>query len=310
MKNNPFSYSDDNKRYHTWNYYLKNKFLKKVFKVPLNAGFTCPNRDGSKSSHGCTFCSSVGSGEFAGKDGEDLLLQYQNGKKMMQKKWPDAYTIPYFQSYTNTYGTLEKIKSCLDPFLVMDEVVAIAIATRADCLSDECIAYLSDCSNKKEIWLELGLQSVHDVTANAINRAHSYRDFTDTIERLKATPLKICVHIMNGLPNETPAMMLETVIEVAKLPIHAVKIHMLHVLKDTAIAKQYPFDLLSQEEYVNLVVKQLEHLPKEVLIQRLTGDGVKEQLIAPLWTTKKTITINEIDKLMAKLNTYQGKAYE
>ncbi len=311
MKNtNPFIYSDDNKRYHTWNYYLKHRFLSKVYKVPLNAGFTCPNRDGLKSTGGCTFCSAAGSGEFAGKTGEDLLLQYKNGKIMMEKKWPNSLTIPYLQSYTNTYGPLSKVKEAIEPFLNIDEVVAISIATRADCLSDECIEYLNHCSNKKEIWIELGLQSIHEETALLTNRGHTYQEFLNTIKKLENTSIKICVHIMNGLPNETPIMMIETVKALATLPIHAVKIHMLHVIKNTKLAESFPFQLLSQDEYVELVIKQLELLPKNIIIQRLTGDGVLDDLIAPIWTTKKTITLNEIDKKMALYNTWHGKHYE
>lgn len=305
---NPFPFSDDNKRYHTWNYYLQHRFGHKCYKVPLNAGFTCPNRDGFKAVGGCTFCSALGSGEFAGKADEDLLVQYQNGCTMMERKWPYAKTIPYFQSFTNTYGPLKKIKACIQPFLNREEVVAIAIATRADCITDECIAYLNECAQIKEIWIELGLQSIHDATALAINRAHTFQDFLDTLERLRHTQLKVCVHLMNGLPHETIEMMIESAEVLGQLPIHAVKIHMLHLIKGTTMAKE-SFPLLSQAEYVDLVVRQLEVLHPSMIIQRLTGDGLVEQLIGPDWTIKKTIVLNEIDKRMAKLNTWQGKAY-
>lgn len=305
---NPFPFSDDNKRYKTWNYYLQHRFGHKCYKVPLNAGFTCPNRDGTKASGGCTFCSALGSGEFAGHSDEDLLVQYHNGCVMMERKWPNAKTIPYFQSFTNTYGPLEKIKACIEPFLQREEVVAIAIATRADCLSEECLHYLNECALTKEIWIELGLQSIHDTTALAINRAHTYQDFLNAVERLRHTRLKVCVHLMNGLPNETPAMMLQSAEAIGKLPIHAVKIHMLHLIHGTAMAKE-SFPLLTQEEYVDLVVRQLEVLNPDIILQRLTGDGIVDQLIGPSWTIKKTIVLNEIDKRMVKLNTWQGKAY-
>jgi len=308
-KNNPFPYSSDNKRYKTWNWYLKNTFFSKVAKIPLNGGFTCPNRDGSKAFGGCTFCSAKGSGEFAGEIGEDYITQYEKGRKMMDHKWPNALTIPYFQAFTNTYGPLDKVKDCVEPFLEKEEVVAIALATRADCLSDECIAYLNECTKKKEIWVELGLQSIYDETAKTINRAHTYADFLDAIQRLNHTSIKICVHLMNGLPNETQEMMIESAKAVGKLPIHALKIHMLHLIKGTKMAEQN-FPLLTQEEYVNTVVKQLEVISPEIILQRLTGDGVEDQLIGPLWTKKKTIVLNEIDKLMVKQDTWQGKYYE
>lgn len=306
---NPFPYSLDNKRYQTWNWYLQTQFKQKTAKIPLNAGFSCPNRDGTKAYGGCTFCSAKGSGDFAGSPHEDLEIQYENGRKMMERKWPNCLTIPYFQAYTNTYGPLSKIKHCISPFLEKEEVVAIALGTRADCLSDECIAFLNECTKKKEIWIELGLQSIFDKTAQHINRAHTYQEFKDTVKRLSHTQIKICVHLMNGLPNETSEMMLETAKQVAQLPIHAVKIHMLHLIKGTKMAEE-SFPLLTMEEYVDITVKQLEVLPSHFIIQRLTGDGVAEDLIGPEWTKKKTIVLNEIDKRMVALDTWQGKYYE
>lgn len=308
--NNPFPYSNDNKRYQTWNWYLRHRFGSKVYKVPLNAGFTCPNRDGSKAYGGCSFCSAAGSGEFAGDKEEALLVQYERGCRMMERKWPNAKTIPYFQSFTNTYGPLEKIQCCVTPFLNREEVVAVALATRADCLSDECIDWLNQCTQKKEIWIELGLQSIHDTTAQAINRAHTYQDFLNAVSRLSKTNIKICVHLMNGLPLETKSMMLESARAIGRLPIDGLKIHMLHLIEGTAMAKQAPFPLLTKEEYVDVVVQQLEVLSPHIIIQRLTGDGVADQMIGPLWTLKKTIVLNDIDKRMAALNTWQGKAYE
>lgn len=305
---NPFINSNDNKRYFTWNYYLKCKFNSKVFKVPLNAGFTCPNRDGSKGTGGCSFCSSKGSGDYC-FDSNSLLHQYNEGILMMQKKWDTNKTIPYFQSYTNTYGSLNKIKQCIEPFINKEEVVAIAIATRADCLSDECIEYLNSLTDKKEIWLELGLQTIHDKTAIFLNRCHTYKEFINCINKLVKTNLKICVHIMNSLPYETSEMMIQTAKEVGSLPIHAVKIHMLHLINGSKLANDYiinPFHLLSIEEYVDIVIKQLEYIPSNIIIQRLTGDGVKEDLVAPLWTLNKTNVLNNIDKRMYLSNTYQG----
>ncbi|MFV0479679.1 MAG: TIGR01212 family radical SAM protein [Anaerorhabdus sp.] len=305
---NTFQYTNDNKRYHTWNYYLRNHFGSKVFKVPLDAGFTCPNRDGHCGTGGCTFCSERGSGDFIFKS-SSLLEQYNQGKLMMEKKWPDAKTIPYFQSYTNTYGTLDKIEQCLSPFLDHAEVVAIAIGTRADCLEDEKLEFLNKCSDKKEIWIELGLQSVHDETAKKINRGHDFSVLKDCVQRIQSTNCKICLHIINGLPGESADMMLETIKKVNELKVDAVKIHMLHLINGSTLTQQYlavPFPILSQEEYVDIVCKQLQLLHPSIIVQRLTGDAKKEDLIAPLWTIKKTITINEIDKQMARKNWTQG----
>lgn len=308
-KINPFPYSDDNKRYHTFNYYLKHRFHEKVFKVPLNAGFTCPNRDGKCGIGGCTFCSALGSGDYAGNVKDDLMTQFDQGFQMMAHKWPQGKAMAYFQAYTNTYGPLSKIKQCVDPFMEKEDVLAIAIATRADCLEDEVIEYLDECAKKKEIWLEIGLQSIYNETADRIHRGHTFECFLDAIHRIAPTHIKICVHLMNSLPYETKEMMIESAKVVGQLPIHAVKIHMLHLIKNTKMAQEYekdPFPLLSMEEYVEVVVEQLQVLPKHIIIQRLTGDGVMEDLIAPLWTLKKVCVLNEIDKYMAKNDLIQG----
>ena len=311
--NNPFPYSDDNKRYHTWNYYLKHTFHSKVFKVALNANFSCPNRDGTCGVGGCTFCGSLGSGEYAGDIHEDLMTQLEEGRKLMLKKWPNGKAIAYFQAYTNTYADLDVLKETFDPFMKREDLEAISIATRADCLEDDKIDYLNSLTAKKEIWVELGLQSIHDDTAKRVNRGHTYAQFLDCIERLRSTNLKICVHLINSLPYETKEQMIESAEAIAHLPIHAVKIHMLHIMEGTRMAQEYkesPFPVLSKEDYIDVVIRQLEVLPKNLIIQRLTGDGVKEQLITPLWTLKKVIVLNDIDKEMVRRNTWQGKYYE
>lgn len=310
---NPFPYTDDNKRYHTWNYYLKHQFHQKIFKVALNAGFTCPNRDGTCGYGGCTFCSSLGSGDCAGDIHDDLQKQYAQGISMMQRKWPSGKPMAYFQAYTNTYASLSVLKTTFEPFFQKQDMPAISIATRADCLDDDIIQYLQTKTQEKEVWIELGLQSMHNQTALKINRGHTLAVFLDCIHRLKDTNLKICVHIMNSLPGESTDDMLKTAKLCASLPIHAVKIHMLHIIKDTKMAEQYQalsFPLLSKEAYIQLVIAQLEILPPEMIIQRLTGDGVQDQLIAPLWTIHKRQIINDIDKAMANQNTWQGRLYQ
>lgn len=309
-KKNPFPYSDDNKRYHTWNYYLKHRFHQKVCKVPLNANFSCPNRDGKSGYGGCTFCGSLGSGEFAGNIQKQLMEQFEDGKKMMHRKWPNAGCIAYFQAFTNTYAPLQTLKQTFDPFVEKDDIVAISIATRADCLEDDKIEYLQSLTKKKEIWVELGLQSTNDDTANRINRGHTFAQFLDCIKRLQHTDIKIAVHLINSLPYECKEDMIESVRQIKDLPIHAVKIHMLHIMEHTTLAKQYkenPFPVLTKEEYIDIVISQLELLPPHIVIQRLTGDGVKEHLITPEWTLKKVVVLNDIDKEMVKRDTWQGK---
>ncbi|MEA4873838.1 TIGR01212 family radical SAM protein [Anaerorhabdus sp.] len=306
---NLFKFSDDNKRYHTWNYYLRHRFNSKVYKVPLNAGFTCPNRDGTCGIGGCTFCNAVGSGNFTQPSSMDLLSQYYEGKKMMENKWPNSKTIAYFQSYTNTYGTLKRVKECLEPFMSLDEVVGIALGTRADCLPQTILDYLHSCSTKKEIWIELGLQSIFDTTAQRINRGHTFDVFKDAVKRIKKTNCKICVHVINGLPNENKEMMIDTIKALNELNIDAVKIHMLHITTHTKLEEEFnkePFHILTLDEYVDIVCDQLQYLDPKIIIQRLTGDAIKEELVTPLWTLNKTVVLNEIDKKMARYNLYQG----
>lgn len=311
MDNN-FKYSFNEKRYHTFNYYLKNKYNCKVAKVILDAGFSCPNRDGSKGYGGCIYCSNLGSGDSNISLGDNLLKQYNSNKQIMDNKWPNDLYIPYFQSFSNTYGPLSKIKQMLEPFINMDEVCEISIATRCDCLTDETIAYLNSLTSIKPIWLELGLQTSNDETGKYINRQYDFKDFTDAIERLSKTNIKVCVHVLNGLPHETTQDMIKTIEDIKDLKFDAIKIHMLHVIKNTTLGNIYekePFELLKREEYIELVVKQLELLKPEVIIERLTGDPIKENLLAPNWILNKTTILNDIDKLMRKLDTYQGIKY-
>jgi len=312
MKTNPFLYSDDNKRYHTWNYYLRHTYHKKVFKVALNAGFTCPNRDGTCGYGGCTFCTAQGSGEFAGSKNEDLMTQFLHGKAIMSEKW-DGLAIPYFQAYTNTYAPLNVLKHTFARFLDDPNIPAICIATRADCLENDKIAYLRECANHKDIWIELGLQSIHDETAKRINRGHTYAQFCDCIRRLSSSNIRICVHLINGLPYESDAMMMESATALRSLPIHALKLHMLHIMEQSAMGSMYkekPFPLLTLKHYVDIVIRQLEVLPPAIVIQRLTGDGRKNTLIAPQWTKNKKAVLNEIDKVMVRRNTWQGRLYK
>ncbi len=310
MMKNPFEYSLDNKRYHTWNYHLNKKFGEKVFKVSLNAGFTCPNIDGTKGFGGCIYCSDSGSGDFAGKPSDSVLEQFEKVKQKMHQKWPSAKYIPYFQAHTNTYAPLEVLKEKFEPVLKCDGVVGLSIATRADALEDDVVEYLSKLSKRTYLIVELGLQTIFDKTGELINRCHTYQEFLGGYKKLSDRGINVCVHLIIGLPGETREMMLESVQAVAKLKPHAVKLHLLHVLKGTRLEKMYinnEFKTLTREEYVDIIVDALEILPKETIIQRLTGDGGKDDLIAPLWSLKKFCVLNEIDKEMVRRNSYQGR---
>lgn len=310
MKTNPFIYSDDNKRYHTWNYYLKHKFHQKVFKVTLDAHFTCPNRDGLKAVGGCTYCSSRGSGDFTYL-ASDLNTQFEEGLKVMRKKWPNGLAIAYFQAYSNTYGTIDTLKRIYEPFIQRKDVVALSIATRSDCINEEIADYLKSLNDRKETWVELGLQTIH--FKSDLNRHETLADFENALELLRNRNIPVSVHIMNSLPFESQKDMLETAKYIATKDIQALKIHMLHILENTKMGEEFknnPFPLLSREEYIETIVNQLEILPPNIIIQRLTGDGPKDLLIAPMWTRNKKTIFNDIDKLMVARDTYQGKYFK
>ncbi len=310
---NPFPYSDTNKRYHTLTYYHKKRFQGKVFKVSLNAGFTCPNIDGTVGFGGCIYCSNLGSGDFAGNVEHDLVTQFNEVKDTISKKWPNSKYIGYFQAHTNTYAPLSVLKKNYETILALPNVIGLAIATRPDSISDECLDYLEELSKRTYLTVELGLQTIHENTSKFINRCHSLECFEEMVYKLKERNIQVVVHIMNGLPYETKEMMLETVNYLNKLPIDGIKIHMLHILKHTKLGMMYlqkPFPILTREEYVDIVCDQLEHLRKEIVIHRITGDPDKEELIEPTWLLKKFCVLNEIDKELVRRNTYQGYALE
>lgn len=305
---NQFLYSFDNKRYHTYNYFLKNKYQNKVAKVSLNAGFTCPHRL-PQGGGGCIFCSDKGSGDFAGNVYDSLQKQFQDVSAIMRHKWPQCQFIAYFQANTNTYAPIQRLKKTFEPFLDYPDVVGIAIATRPDCLSEEICDYLYELSFKCDLYVELGLQTIHDSTAQFINRGHDFQTFLEGLNRLRQRHIHVCVHIINGLPYETYDMMLETAKVVGQLDIQALKIHNLFMLKNTTLHRIYqekPFPLLSREDYISLVVDQLSYIPQEVVIERLTGDAPIQDLIEPLWSIKKVTILNDIDKLMKEKDIYQG----
>ena len=307
---NPFQYTDNNKRYHTLDYFYKNKFGKKVCKISLNAGFTCPNKDGTKGYGGCIYCSKLGSGDFAGNKEKDLITQFNEVKKIMKKKWPDALYIGYFQANTNTYAKTEVLKQKYEPILELENVIGLNIATRPDAITEDCLDYLEELSTRTYLTVELGLQTIHEKTTKLINRGHDLECFTNMVKELRKRNINVVVHIINGLPYETKEMMLETVEYLNKLDIQGIKIHMLHIIKDTRLANLYnqeKFHILTKEEYIDIVIEQLERLRPEIIINRITGDPVKEDLIEPTWLLKKFCVLNDIDKEMVKRNSYQGK---
>lgn len=311
MKNNPFQFSVDNKRYHTLNYYNKNKYGRKIFKAVLDCGFTCPNIDGFKGFGGCIFCDG-GSGYFTNGN-LSLYKQMKNEIFRINSKYgKNMHIIAYFQSNTNTYANAEYLSKLYDDVLSFPDVCGISIGTRADCLSDAVLEVLIDLSKRTNLTIELGLQSVHNSTIEYINRCYSHEEFVSGYNKLKLNNLRTCLHIINGLPYETKDMMLDTAREISKLHPDALKIQMLHVIEGTrlaAIYKNTPFSLLTKDEYIDVVVHQLELLPSDIVIERITGDGDKSKLIAPIWSTDKISVLGGIDKYQALLDTWQGKYY-
>ena len=308
-----FKYSDSNKRYYTLDYFYKHKFNSKVFKVSLNAGFTCPNKDGKVGLGGCIYCSKTGSGEYAGDIKKDLVTQFNEVKNMMLKKWPKAKYIGYFQANTNTYANVDVLKEKYETILKLDNVVGLNIATRPDSITDECLDYLEELSKKTYLTIELGLQTIHEETSNLINRCHSLKCFEDMIKKLRKRNINIVVHIINGLPYETKEMMIDTVKYLSDLDIQGIKIHMLSILKDTKLAELYikeNFKLITREEYIDIVCDQLEYLRQDIVVNRITGDPKVSDLIEPDWLIKKVTILNDIDKEMKKRNSYQGIKYD
>ena len=308
-----FKHSNSNKRYYTLDYFYKQKFNSKVFKVSLNAGFSCPNKDGTKGYGGCIYCSKLGSGDYAGKVEKNLVEQFNEVKAIMLKKWPDSKYIAYFQANTNTYAPIEELKEKYESVINLDNVVGINIATRPDSITDECLEYLEDLSKRTYLTIELGLQTIHDKTSKLINRGHNLQCFEYMLHKLRNKNINVIVHIINGLPYETKEMMLETARYLSNKDIQGIKIHMLHILKDTALANLYEkekFHVLTREEYVDIVCSQLEILREDIVINRVTGDPNPNDLIEPFWLIKKFGVLNEIDKEMVRRNTYQGIKYK
>ena len=310
----PFSFTDGGKRYHTYDHWLKSTFGGKCAKIPLDAGFSCPNLDGTCGYGGCIYCSGRGSGDFAEESSVPLREQYDRQRAFLAKKWPTDMCIPYFQARTNTYAPADVLRPIFEEALSYLGVVGMNIATRADCLPDETVALLAELSEKTVLTVELGLQTARDETAALINRGHTYANFLAGYNRLRdgAPNALICVHLILGLPGEDETAMLETVRRVAELRPDQVKLHLLHVLRGTVLADLYEagkYTPLEKDEYVSAVVKALELLPPETVIARVTGDGAAEDLLAPLWSRRKREVLNAIDMALSRGDTYQGRLY-
>lgn len=308
-----FPYSDDpNKRYHTWNYALRQQFGEKIFKVPIDGGFDCPNRDGTVAKGGCTFCSVSGSGDMIVAPSDPLPLQFQKEIQLMHQKWPtvDQYIV-YFQNFTNTHAPVDVIRHRFEQVVNEKGVVGLSIGTRPDCLPDEVVNYLAELNERFYLWVELGLQTTFEETSAAINRAHDYQTYLDGVAKLRKHGIRVCTHLINGLPGETPAMMRENVRRtIQDSDIQGIKLHLLHLMTNTKMMRDYNegrLQLMSKEAYVSVICDQLEMIPPEIVIHRLTGDAPFETIIGPMWSLKKWEVLNAIDAEMKRRNSYQGK---
>lgn len=299
----------NDKRYHTLDYELKKIFGEKTIKLSIDGNFTCPNRDGTIGLKGCIFCNDRGSGDFTQR-GKSITEQIVEQKQFMSKKWKSNTYIAYFQNYTNTYDTVDNLRKKFYEAVSCENIKGIAIATRPDCISEEIADLLEELNNKTFLWVELGLQSIYDETAEFIRRGYSLEKFNNAVEILKSKNIKTVVHLIIGLPGESKEQMLNSVKYISNLNIWGVKIHMLHILKNTDLAEYYeenPFEILSQEEYVKLICDSLELLKKDIVVHRLTGDGKKSDLIEPNWTLNKLKVLSDIDKTLKIRGSFQGK---
>lgn len=301
------------KRYNTLNDYYRQIFGEKIFKVPIDAGFDCPNRDGTVAHGGCTFCTVSGSGDAI--VAPDALIRDQFYKEIdfMHRKWPDVKKyLVYFQNFTNTHDTVDVIRERYEQAINEPGVVGINIGTRPDCLPDETIAYIAELSERMHVTVELGLQTTYDETSKIINRAHTYDLYVETVKRLRqlAPKVEIVSHLINGLPGETHDMMIENVRRcVTDNEIDGIKLHLLHLMTSTKMQRDYHegrLKLLGMEEYVNIICDQLEIIPKNIIIHRITGDAPRDMLIGPMWSLKKWEVLNAIDQEMERRGSYQG----
>ncbi len=307
---NPFPFSNDNKRYHTLHYHNKQKFGGRVYKAILDGGFTCPNLDGTKGLGGCAFCDG-GSGAFTHPAplSEQLRLEMER----IHRRNPEARAIAYFQVHTNTYAPVSRLRELYEEALEHPDICGLSIGTRPDCLPDEVLSYLAELHRRTYLTVELGIQTVHDRTAADFNRGYTYAEFLQSYEKLQALGIRTCLHIINGLPHESMEDMVETARVLGRLRPQAVKLQLLHILRGTAFAERYAAGAITpmtQEAYIETVVRQLACFPPETVIERVTGDGEKAKLLAPLWSMDKIRTLGGIDKMQKEMDSYQGKQFE
>lgn len=287
--------------YLSFNKYLKDKFGQKVYKISLDGGFTCPNRDGKTGTRGCIFCSKGGSGDFAESREMSITEQIENGKKRVEKKIKSGKYIAYFQAFTNTYAPVEILRQKYEEAINHPDIVALSIATRPDCLGDDVLRLLDEMNKTKPVFVELGLQTIHQKSAKYIRRGYDLSVYDKAVRDLKKIGVNVVVHVILGLPNESENDMLETVKYVCESGANGIKLQLLHVIDGTDLAKDYEkglFKTLEFDEYVNLIVKCVKIIPKDIVIHRLTGDGAKKDLIAPLWSADKKRVLNAINKVL------------
>ena len=301
------------KPYHSLDYELKKQFGQKVYKLSLNGGMTCPGRDGTLDSGPCIFCSAGGSGDFAAPVMDSVHEQIEAAKLQVQRKMsgPGSY-IAYFQSYTNTYAPLSHLRTIFTDAIRHPDIAALSVATRPDCLGPEVVDLLRELNSIKPVWVELGLQTIHESTARFIRRGYPLPVFESALLRLKEAGITVIVHVILGLPGETREMMLETVRYLAKGVVDGIKLQLLHILNGTDLARIYrdtPFPVLSMEEYLDLVIDCVELLPPDMTIHRITGDGPKKLLVSPLWSGNKRLVLNSLHRRFKERDTWQGKHF-
>ena len=304
------TFSPNTKRFFSFSQYLINIFGERVFKISLDGGFSCPNRDGTVSTGGCSFCSDFGSGDFVQERAASLAEQFDKYRQKQHEKWSQGKYIAYFQAFTNTHAPVSVLRERFEPVLLENNVVGLSIATRPDALPDDVVDYLAQLNERTFLWVELGLQTVFDETAKAFNRGYFFETYLNAIEKLRKHGINICTHIINGLPGESHEMMLQTAKTIAKLDVQGIKIHSLHLMQNTPLVELYNaggLRFLERVEYVSLVCDQLEVLPPSMVIHRLTGDGAGARLIGPKWSLGKWKTLNAIDRMLDSRDSWQGK---
>lgn len=309
--NTPTVYWGD-KRYYSLDYHLKNRYGEKIYKLSLNAGMTCPNRDGTLGTRGCIFCSKGGSGDFAASSHLSITEQIEQAKDLVAKKHPGSSYIAYFQAYTNTYASLEYLRSVFTEAISHPDIRILSIATRPDCLDDNVLTLLNELNQIKPVWIELGLQTVHEDTARFIRRGYELPVFENAVLSLRKYQIETIIHVILGLPGENFSRMLDTIHYLNGLDIQGIKLQLLHILKDTDLADYYhvhPFHVLSREEYLEILGQCISHMRQDIVIHRLTGDGPKSLLLTPQWSKNKRQVLNQIHAYLKSNNIWQGKEF-